>query len=131
MNFLEVILGNLERTPDKVILSEVHESGVVSTTCRQLGTDIDQVRFVLKEAGLQRGDRCALLAPNSSQWVAVDLAIMAEGGIVVPLYSRQAPAELAAMSRHARETAEREFDYHIWAPRLREFLDQRVDGTNG
>ena len=99
MNFLEVILGNLERISDKVILSEVHESGVVSTTCRQLGTAIDQVRRVLKEAGLQRGDRCALLAPNSSRWVAVDLAIMAEGGIVVPLYARQAPAELAAMMK--------------------------------
>ena len=54
---------------------------------------------MLKEAGLQRGDRCALLAPNSSRWVAVDLAIMAEGGIVVPLYARQAPAELATMMK--------------------------------
>ena len=99
MNFLEVILGNLERTSDKVILSEIHERGVVSTTCHQLGTAIDQVRRVLKEAGLKRGDRCALLAPNSSQWVAVDLAIMAEGAIVVPLYARQAPAELAAMMK--------------------------------
>src|SRR5262245_9007713 len=99
MNFLEAILGNLERTPDKVILSEVQESGVVSTTCGQLGAAIDQVRRVLKEAGLECGDRCALLAPNSSRWVAVDLAIMAEGGIVVPLYARQAPAELATMMK--------------------------------
>ena len=99
MNFLEVILGNLERRPDKVILSEVHEGGLVSTSCRQLETAINQARLVLQEAGLQRGDRCALLAPNSSRWVAVDLAIMAEGGIVVPLYSRQSPAELASMMK--------------------------------
>lgn len=99
MNFLEVILGNLERTPDKLILSEVHESGLVSTTCRQLLTAINQARSVLQEAGIQRGDRCALLAPNSSRWVTLDLAIMAEGGIVVPLYARQAPAELTAMMK--------------------------------
>ena len=99
MTFLEVILGNLERTPEKVILSEVHESGLVSTSCRQLCEAVTQVRSVLQEAGLQRGDRCALLAPNSSRWVAVDLAIMAEGGIVVPLYARQAPAELATMMK--------------------------------
>jgi long-chain acyl-CoA synthetase len=99
MNFLEVILGYLERTPDKVILSEVHENGFVSTTCGQLGTAISQVRLALKEAGLQRGDRCALLAPNSSRWVTLDLAIMAEGGIVVPLYSRQSPSELASMMK--------------------------------
>jgi long-chain acyl-CoA synthetase len=40
-----------------------------------------------------------LLAPNSSRWVALDLAIMAEGAIVVPLYSRQAPEELVSMMK--------------------------------
>ncbi len=97
MNFLEILIGNLEKTPEKVILSEVHESGLVSTSCQQLLTAINQTRLVLRQAGLQHGDRCALLAPNSSRWVAADLAIMAEGGIVVPLYARQAPAELATM----------------------------------
>src|SRR5208282_3223304 len=33
------------------------------------------------------------------RWVAMDLALMAEGLIVVPLYSRQAPAELVAMMK--------------------------------
>jgi long-chain acyl-CoA synthetase len=40
-----------------------------------------------------------LLAANSIRWVAMDLALMAEGLIVVPLYSRQAPAELVAMMK--------------------------------
>jgi len=33
------------------------------------------------------------------RWVAMDLAAMAEGLIVVPLYARQAPAELVAMMK--------------------------------
>ena len=33
------------------------------------------------------------------QWIAIDLALMAEGENAVPLYSRQAPAELAVMMR--------------------------------
>src|SRR5256884_5576235 len=49
--------------------------------------------------GLHKGDRCALLAHNCVEWVAMDLAIMAGGLIVVPLYSRQAPAELVAMMK--------------------------------
>jgi long-chain acyl-CoA synthetase len=48
---------------------------------------------------LKAGDRCALLAANSIDWVAMDLAIMAEGLIVVPLYSRQEPAELVSMMK--------------------------------
>jgi acyl-CoA synthetase (AMP-forming)/AMP-acid ligase II len=40
-----------------------------------------------------------LLAHNSVQWVAMDLAAMAESLTVVPLYARQAPAELVAMMK--------------------------------
>src|SRR5262249_18207378 len=38
-----------------------------------------------------------LLAPNSTAWVALDLALTAEGVIVVPLYPRQAPGEIVNM----------------------------------
>ena len=50
-------------------------------------------------ARLEKDDRCALLGSNSIRWVALDLAMMAEGIVVVPLYSRQAPAELVAMMK--------------------------------
>jgi long-chain acyl-CoA synthetase len=53
----------------------------------------------LRELGLQSGDRCAILGNNSIQWVVLDLALMAEGAIVVPLYARQAPAEIAGMMK--------------------------------
>ena len=35
-------------------------------------------------SGLRKGDRCALVAPNSIRWTALDLAIIAEGLIAVP-----------------------------------------------
>ena len=59
-------------------------------------------RAFLAAAGLRKGDRCALLASNSAAWIAVDLAATAEGLIVVPLYARQAPAELVVMLRDAQ-----------------------------
>jgi long-subunit acyl-CoA synthetase (AMP-forming) len=58
-----------------------------------------RARAYLGRLRLKKGDRCALLAHNSTQWVAMDLAIMAEGLTVVPLYARQAPAELVAMMK--------------------------------
>ncbi len=54
---------------------------------------------------MRAGDRCALLGPNSVRWIAVDLALMIKGIIVVPLYSRQAPADLAAMVRDSGASA--------------------------
>ena len=60
---------------------------------------VAQARLFFSTRGLKPGDRCALIAPNSIRWAAVDLAMMAEGMIVVPLYVRQDPAELVAMLR--------------------------------
>ncbi len=55
----------------------------------------------MRTSGLVKGDRCALVAANGIRWAALDLAIIAEGLIAVPMYARQAPRELAAMLRDA------------------------------
>ncbi len=98
-NFLENIFSQLQRSPGRVVLREIHGEQFVSATGRELLDQVRQVRAYLRNAGLRAGDRCALLAPNSIRWAAFDLALMAEGLIVVPLYARQSPAELAAMMR--------------------------------
>src|ERR1017187_4874251 len=99
MSFLEDIFARLEAAADERLLTELRESGSVPTTGRKLGELIAQARAFLAGRGLCKGDRCALLAANGIPWVAMDLAIMAEGLIVVPLYSRQAPAELVSMMK--------------------------------
>src|SRR5919109_102393 len=104
MNFLEAIFERLRQTPSKPILQEIRGGELVPTTCGELLGNIGRARQVLTSAGLRPGDRCVLLGPNSSRWVALDLAIMAEGGIVVPLYSRQAPEELVSMMKDCSPT---------------------------
>jgi len=97
--FLENIFAQLKRADARVVLREIREEQFVSATGGELLEMVGQVRTFLRNSGLQPGDRCALLAPNSIQWVAFDLALIAEGVIVVPLYSRQAPGELADMMK--------------------------------
>lgn len=99
MNFLQRIFANLSRGPQKTVLQEVREDGLHSVSGADLLDWIGQARRRLREAGLRPGDRCGLLGPNSSRWVAMNLAIMAEGAMAVPLYSRQAPEELVAMMK--------------------------------
>src|SRR5512146_3263469 len=99
MNFLENIyyrLSDAERSP---VLREVRDGALIAATGGELRAMVEDARALLRQAGLQKGDRIALLAPNSIRWSALDLAIMSEGGVVVPLYSRQAPVELVAMMR--------------------------------
>jgi long-chain acyl-CoA synthetase len=101
-NFLETIFVQLQRSAGRVVLREIHGEQFVSVTGKELLEQIRQVRGYLRNAELQPGDRCALLAPNSIRWAAFDLALMAEGLIVVPLYHRQSPAELAAMIKDSQ-----------------------------
>src|SRR5215472_8223769 len=98
-DFLENIFAQLKHAHDRVVLREIHAQEFVSVTGGELLAKVQQVRAFLRHSGIQRGDRCVLLAPNSIRWVVFDLALMAEGSVVVPLYSRQAPGELAGMTK--------------------------------
>lgn len=128
-NFLENVFGRLEHAGDSVVLREIRGEQFVDLTAKELLGQVDRVRGHLRELGFQNGDRCALLGANSMRWVAVDLALMAEGGIVVPLYARQAAGELAGMMKDcgARflflgDAALGESVAHVWSEAPRRIL---------
>jgi len=98
-NFLESTFTQLQQASGRVVLREIRGTEFVSVSGAELLDQVARARAYLRAVGLQAGDRCALLGPNSIRWAAIDLALMAEGLVVVPLYSRQAPAELAAMMK--------------------------------
>jgi long-chain acyl-CoA synthetase len=99
MNFIENIFSRLQEAGGRVVLAEAQSGGNRTATGAELLEQINSARAFLRNSGLAKGDGCALIAPNSIRWAALDLAIIAEGLIAVPLYARQAPAELAAMLR--------------------------------
>ena len=99
MSFLDDIFATLERSGQTTVLEEIRDGRTVGTTGQDLLDQVGRARAFLASRGLKKGDRLALYANNSVRWVAADLAAMAEGLIVVPLYARQAPAELIAMMK--------------------------------
>jgi long-chain acyl-CoA synthetase len=99
MPFVEEIFSQLEAAGQTPVLQEIRDGKVTGVTGGELLKLIQQGREFLATKGLKKGDRCGLLAANSIRWVAMDLALMAEGLIVVPLYSRQAAAELVTMMK--------------------------------
>jgi long-chain acyl-CoA synthetase len=101
MSFLNQIFSRLQEHPSAVVLQEMRDGPSVAVTAQQLLGQVQIARAYLRRLRLKKGDRCALLAHNSIPWVAMDLAIMAEGLIAVPLYARQSPTELVAMMEDA------------------------------
>ena len=99
MPFVGEIFSQLEAAADTRVLAEICDGKVTGVTGTELLDLIRRARTFLTSKGLKNGDRCGLLAHNSIRWLALDLAMMAEGLIVVPLYARQAPSELVAMMK--------------------------------
>lgn len=99
MPFVGEIFSQLKATPSMVVLQEIRDGQISGVTGSEFLELIRKARTFLAAKGLKKGDRCGILAANSIRWIALDLAAIAEGLIVVPLYSRQAPAELVAMMK--------------------------------
>lgn len=83
-------LDCVKSAPDRVA---VHHRGC-DTTYAQLAQHANSVAAWLTEHGLQRGDRVAVLVPNSAEFVAAYLGIQAAGGVVVALNPDTTPHEL-------------------------------------
>ncbi len=97
--FIGEIFAQLQAAAGTRILAEIHDGEITGVAGTELLDLVRKARNFIASKRLKKGDRCGLLAANSIRWVALDLALMAEGLIVVPLYSRQSPAELIAMMK--------------------------------
>jgi len=96
-NFLHNIFDRLQHSADRVVLREIHGERFIPVTGEELLVLVERARGWLRSSGAEAGDRCGLIGANSIHWMAMDLALMAEGIVVVPLYHRQTPGELAGM----------------------------------
>jgi long-chain acyl-CoA synthetase len=137
--FVAEVFSQLNAVANTRILAEIRDGEVTGVTGGELLELVRKARTFIASKGLQKGDRCGLLAANSIRWVAMDLALMAEGLIVVPLYSRQAPAELVAMMKDCTpalvccgDAALRDGIAKIWAEAPPQFLfDEIFAGVEG
>jgi long-chain acyl-CoA synthetase len=75
--------------PAEVLLSggaEVVTPGAQEVTCGQFRDEVVAVARGLIAAGLQSGDRIALMSKTRYEWTLLDYAIWAAGAVTVPIY---------------------------------------------
>jgi len=95
MTVLERFFDRIAARGTEPILYEVRGDQLAPWSGADLRDRIAQIRGWLRERALQAGDRVAWVADNSAAWVALDLAVLAEGLVAVPWYPRQSSRELA------------------------------------
>ena len=84
-NFLEKVFAQLEKSATRVVVREIQGEEFRELTGTQLLHQIRRARDWIRRRNFSPGDRVAILGPNSMRWIAIDLALMVEGLVVVPL----------------------------------------------
>ena len=90
-----LMLRRAERLPNAVAYSEFGKGGAWrDVTWQEMAKTVARYRIALVLAGMVRGDRVAVLLANCIDWIAFDIAAMANGLITVPLYLHDSAANI-------------------------------------
>ncbi len=102
-----------QKYPDRPALSgKPHGSKTWETlTYGEVSGRVKQVSLGLRALGIERGDRVAILSENRPEWAIADLAILAAGAVVVPIYPTLPAAQVAHILADSGAKA--------WSPRTR------------
>ena len=90
------VLGRFQKTQH---VGRCRGSGIEALSSRDLFERIRDVSLGLTALGVKRGDRVAIVAESRPEWLLADLAILAAGGVTVPIY----PTLSAAQARYILE----------------------------
>ncbi len=97
----EMFFERVRRSPDAVAYSEFDLDRWVDFSWQDVARRVGRFRGALDRAGMQPGDRVGLLLPNSVDWIAFDLAAMANGLITVPMYLHDGAANICHILAHS------------------------------
>ena len=76
--------------------------GTTRLSFGQLAERVDKVACALVGSDIEPGDRVALWAPNSAEWVIISFAVYAIGAVLVPLNTRYRGEEAGHVLRTSR-----------------------------
>jgi long-chain acyl-CoA synthetase len=88
--------------PDRVVFTQPVGGGqVVEYTWKQVMDQSRRMAAHLRTAGIQPGDRVAILSKNTAHWLMSDFAIWLAGGVSVPLYPTLAAGTVRQILEHS------------------------------
>ncbi|HEU5269574.1 MAG TPA: AMP-binding protein, partial [Jatrophihabitans sp.] len=124
------VFDNATNRPDLVSLQvRSAGSGWTDVTARAFAEQVTAVAQGLLAAGVQRGERVALMSKTRYEWTLFDFAILAVGGVVVPIYETSsaeqvewilADSETVAVVVESAEHAKLVEEVRDRAPKLRQ-----------
>jgi long-chain acyl-CoA synthetase len=95
-----LIRAMLAEPRDEALLERVAGTWTPTSTARLLER-VENVACAIRDAGLEAGDRVALVAHNCIDWIVCDFATIFAACVVVPIYPTQALDHTAYILEHS------------------------------
>jgi long-chain acyl-CoA synthetase len=130
------VMGRFQGAP---VVGTTRGGEIRSQTGRELFDGIRDLSLGLSELGMRQGDRVALISESRPEWLSVDLAILAAGGVTVPIYPTLSTAQvryilqdsastIAVVSTRLQLTKIQEIRHELPSLQVIAVMDEGADG---
>lgn len=94
LTMAHAVTRHQREAPDAVLFSRRTASGWAPVTAAQFAHEVAAVARGLIAAGIQPGDRVALMSATRYEWTLIDYAIWTVGAVTVPVYETSSAEQL-------------------------------------
>lgn len=92
---VDLLWSHVSQSPDLPFLYYKHAQNYTPLTFKEVWAQVCSLRDYLKEQGVKKGDKVAIMSNNRPEWVVSDIAIMSLGAVVVPVYPTLSQEDMA------------------------------------
>jgi long-chain acyl-CoA synthetase len=113
-NIADIVVNNAQSRPDHVALRRLVDGQWLDVTDRAFAEEVTAVAKGLIAAGIEAGDRVAVMSKTRYEWTLVDFAALTVGAVVVPIYETSSAEQVEwILSNSGARGAFIETDEHI------------------
>ena len=102
---VQIFLDTVERHRKPVQFMHKAAGRWESVSAEQARADVESVALGLREMGIGRGDKVAILSENRYEWPIADLAILSLGAVTVPIYPTLTADQCGFILQHSEAKA--------------------------
>ncbi|WP_018654840.1 AMP-dependent synthetase/ligase [Actinomadura flavalba] len=94
-NLTETPFARAQEAPGTIVVRRKSGESWSAVTAREFAQEVGEVAKGLIAAGIEPGDRVALMSRTRYEWTVLDYAIWAAGAVVVPIYETSSSEQVA------------------------------------